>query len=465
MLIFRGLGQLLTFASIIVLSRHLGTELFGTYSFLYGIMIFFTIPLTPALNDLMVKVAVNNPERKVEVLRAGLTLRLVSAVAVLILAVLIIPLLKVQNISFLMICAAASGLLFSLSFTSWRFGLEGFFQTDFRMDLASGVNLAGRLVLLGLLIIGAMTGAGIGSMIMLQAMGEIAATALLVIIAIVVGYSLKPIWKSVYIKRLFIGGLPLIWTEMLTLAYTRSGVLFLQAFKGEREVGLFSAPLRLVDALQLLPTIFLVSAVPIISRIYAGSRDRFDDAVRLSYKTMLLIALPIAALFSVYGNELILILFGEGFRAAGQVLVIAAWIIPFSFTSATFRAILISMGKQRHLPFLLIILVITNIALNLYCVPRFGAVGGGWAIMLTYTVLFPASLLRKETRSLGLMFFRTVLIPLVVCLLICWLVSYAGISIWIGGPALVLFIPVLAFISGWFGKSEMKKLQEFVGRS
>jgi len=460
MLLFRLLGQVATLVVFILLGRYLKPELFGRYNYLYGLVIFFIAPLTPAFNDLIVREATNRKSDRDHIFRVSNGLRLLFALFGIAAALLIIPLINSNNqpLTFLIIAFASGGILFSVWMPSWRYGLESMFQSDFRMDAASAVNLIGRIAILGFLLWGCFSGFGLTQIVGLQAAGELLATILLILLCLKMGYPVRPSFERKELHYQFREAMPLIWAELLILGYTRIDVILLKFLGGEASVGYFAAPMRLADAFQLLATVFIASAMPIFARINREHPKRFPVVARLSYKMMMLTGLLIALPLSVYSDKIILLFYGGDYSQSISVLRVGAWTIPLAFGLGTYRTLLIASHKQQHLPKLFILLVIVSIALNKLLIPMFGAVGAVWAKIITFGALFPLSLLWKDIRVVGFEFIRVTTAPIGLAVGFSVLVRYAELPIWFGVPFILIFIATTSYFTSWFGRMEIKKI-------
>lgn len=460
MLFFRLLGQAVTFVAFIVLGRYLKPELFGRYNYLYGLIVFFIAPLTPLLNDLTVREAVNRASERVKIFRVGNGLRLIFSLVGIGVALLIIPLISSvdRSLSFMMILFASGGILFSVWMPSWRYGLESMLQVDFRMDIASAVNLIGRVVILGFLLWGCFSGFGLTQIVGLQAAGELIATILLMLLCVKLGYPVIPSFERKELKFQFNEALPLIWAELLVLGYTRIDVVMLKFINGEASVGYFAAAMRLTDAFQLLAAVFIVSAMPILSRTYQEHRGKYLSITRLSYKIMTLSGLFIALSLSVYSSEIILLFYGGEYAESIGVLTVGAWSIPLIFGLSTYRTLLVASHKQHHLVGQFLLLVIICLVLNRLLIPEFGAVGAAWAKVATFATLFPLTLFWRDVRETGLEFIRVAGLPIALAVGFSVIVRYADLPILIGIPIMSVGLLSAAYFTGWFGRVEIKKV-------
>ncbi|NIV32367.1 MAG: oligosaccharide flippase family protein, partial [Anaerolineae bacterium] len=101
---------------------------------------------------------------------------------------------------------------------------------------------------------------------------------------------------------------PLMINLMLATIFFRIDVLLLKPMKGDTVVGYYSAALKYVDGLLIIPQYFTQAIFPLMSRYAATSRDSLLRAYVLSLRLLLIIALPIAAAMPFIAEGLIMVL-------------------------------------------------------------------------------------------------------------------------------------------------------------
>ncbi len=463
MILFRLLGQVTTVILTIILTRYLKPELFGRYNYLYVLVVFFAIPLTPAFNDLIVRESIRRPSDRNQIFSVGSGLRLIFALVGFLVALSIIPFVRAngQQLGFLIALFASLGLFFSVWMPSWRYGLESMFQADFRMDSASAINLLGRIAILGLILWGCYSGFGLTGIVGLQAVGELIATLLLIWLCFKMGFPVRPSFNRSELRFQFSETLPLIGAELLILGYTRIDVILLRYFGGDIAVGLFAAPMRLVDAFQLTTTVFIASAMPILARVANQKPEQFRSVVRLTFKIMTFTGLLIAVPLSIYSRDIVSLIYGTDYTGSIAVMTVGAWTIPLIFGLATHRTLLIASHKQNYLPRLFMFLVIINFGVNLILVPTYGAVGAAWAKVITFGALFPLSIFIKDIRQIGIDFIRVSGIPIILAVVLTLVARWINLPFWIGIPIVVAIIAFLSYVSGWFGKRIIDSIKSY----
>jgi O-antigen/teichoic acid export membrane protein len=263
-------------------------------------------------------------------------------------------------------------------------------------------------------------------------------------------YPMMPRWHSKTIRYLLIESWPLAIAGGLVMIYSKINVLLLQFFLSERDVGLYAAPMRIADALVIIPTVFLVGALPIFSVIYKESKDKFDKLVVLSFRLMLICPLAAGAIAVFYSQSLMELIYSVEYSNAVPVMAILVGGTLFTFSSALLSGILIVTGEQKLLMLIYALQTVINLVLNVWLIPRFGIIGAAVAFVLTYFCIFTLILLWPRVRYLGLIWFKTLILPLISA----FIAGLAGKLVHLPLlPALLLipvvFMAVLWMTGGW----------------
>ncbi len=480
MFVLRIACQLVTFATIIIISRVLGPDEFGRYSFLYGFLIIFTLFNVNGLNDILVREIASRPaSSRVIIYRNGLALKLIAGIFAFVLACIVILVFNISTLPKWVCCIAALTILVSFSMGSFRLVWDVPYQVDFRMTSASTVNLLGRVLFLVLLLVWLVKGSGneitgfaglkleifgisVLVVILLQTFSEITATAMQGGLNLKFGYPMLPGWNTEMIKYLLREVWPLAVAGGLVMVFTKINLLMIQYFLTERDVGLFAVPMRMVDALMIISVVFITAVLPVLSRMYRESRDKFLSLVRLSYRIMLCISFPIVAVVMFYSSAIIHLLVGESYSASAPILTILIWTAMLSFCGTVFNGILVASGNQRLLMLILGIQAIVNICMNLLLIPKYGNIGAAWVAFITYGIMFPVSLLFKQISYAGRLWLNSLVVPLLFALASGYISWVLGLSLL---PAL-LFIPVmfygLVIITGWISRADLVLMRDII---
>ncbi len=169
--------------------------------------------------------------------------------------------------------------------------------------------------------------------------------------------------------------LPIWFSRLFTTLMSQGDRLLLGAFSSVVQVGLYHAAFRLA-AFQ---SIAMNSFVPMFSTAIAEAHAREDRATiiyyyRLVVRWAMLVTMPLCLICLVFGRNLLHV-FGAEFEAALPVLLI---ITLASFIDAGVGPggqFLQMIGRERAASALVIFTALLTIGLNVWLIPRYGAVG------------------------------------------------------------------------------------------
>ncbi|MFQ5685581.1 MAG: flippase [Candidatus Scalindua sp.] len=191
-------------------------------------------------------------------------------------------------------------------------------------------------------------------------------------------------WK--YILR---ESLPLALTVIFTVIYFKIDVVMLSLIRGDNsEIGWYSAAMRLVELVVVLPALIVSALFPIVSSLYKESIDSLKNIFRTSFRYLLAIALPIALGTLLLSERLIFTIYGKEYFKTVPALKILAISLIFIFVNYILMNILVAVDRQKTNAIIAGTCVFVNIALNLCLIPQYGYLGAGTATVITEIVLF-----------------------------------------------------------------------------
>jgi O-antigen/teichoic acid export membrane protein len=169
------------------------------------------------------------------------------------------------------------------------------------------------------------------------------------------------------------------------LAFNTIDTLMLGVMSHPQQVGLYSAAYRVMN--QFLYTYYLLTQVlyPQLSRQDSEQRKRM-------LRPQILLALLgagvlIAALVTVSRRPIMSILFGHEFLIACPLLVLLAWAIPLDFLTSFLSNAYIAWGMETRVLLSITLAAATNIVLNLFWIPLYGATAAAVNTLISYVVL------------------------------------------------------------------------------
>ncbi|MCC6298156.1 MAG: oligosaccharide flippase family protein [Anaerolineales bacterium] len=242
-----------------------------------------------------------------------------------------------------------------------------------RMDLVWSLSLANGLVQL----IAAFFSSDISTLCLYLLIGHFltAAFSYLVCLASFPTFNLLPPRNFYPLLKLT---LPFAALTLLLVLSQRLGVLTVSALLGDSATGIFSSVARVVDGLKLGHYAVLGALLPVISRGTNESKQSFRKGFILLIGISLLMAIALA----LFPRLVILILYGEEFLSATNLLALLGWsLIPYTVSSFVSYD-LIAHGREKTLVKATAISLVVFLSLYLWQISTFGLDGAIYAALV-----------------------------------------------------------------------------------
>ena len=162
--------------------------------------------------------------------------------------------------------------------------------------------------------------------------------------------------------------LQLFAVEVLALVYFRSDVFLISKMDGLRKTGVYQVAYKIFDCCLSLFSGFLIAAFPRLIR----ARSRRSLNLLLGGGVALL-SIPVSIVISF--RHLILGAIKPDYVSGSSSLVWLMLTVPLVYVTSTFANTAIAAGQIRILIFAAFLLLITNITLNLFLIPRWSIDG------------------------------------------------------------------------------------------
>ena len=201
-------------------------------------------------------------------------------------------------------------------------------------------------------------------------------------------------------KKLLSFSIPLLAVSMLTMVMSWTGTLMLGYFKTPDVVGLYNAALPLAHLLTTVIASVGFLYIPIISQLYGKNQmEELGRSYAISTKWCFMGTLPLFFIFFLFPGVVLNLLFGSRYIGAALVLqVLSLGFIFNSYFGLNYHT-LIATGKSNFLLQCFLFSGAMNIALNVFLIPMFGAVGAAIASASSFAIVEVVMTVKLYTTS------------------------------------------------------------------
>ena len=392
----RVFNLLSTFFVSIYLIRYLGPEQYGTWAYAQSYVFLFLSLTTLGLQSIVVSELVKQERSPEEIMGSAFAIMLIGSLVMLILCTSSSYLYQGANLSFWMIMLVViSNTFMSLNIISFYFqSIVKSKYTVIAKLVQDIIDIGGKL----LVIVYHLPLLTLGFVIMAE---TIIMALTLMIIYQSTSHRLKR-WRVKYKTCFFLikKSLPLAISGALIGLYMRLDQVMLEYFKGVNAVGEYSAGVKLVEALYMLPTILCANLLPFFVKKYRENKEEFITSMKLIYSLMFYLPLLLALLIMPFTHSIVHLLFGSKYFIAGTVLEIAIWSNIFVSLGVASNLWIVATSKQRFSVHRTAMGLFINLGLNFYLIPRYGAIGAAMATLAAqFTVCYISLIAIRELRS------------------------------------------------------------------
>lgn len=376
------ISKILAYGIIVLLSRTLGPEGLGQYSF-----IFYYVGLLGIFSDLGVgfyfmREVARDKGKLPELLPDVLGFKIVLAVInFLIIVGLTIFLPKPEWMKVLIVLAGAEAMLTWVSMV--------FTRTMYAYEVTKYEAIARTVERLWAFFVG-------GAVLYLYP------SLTPFIIALLGGYVIRELlrirWGLRFVEKISIRFNPTVWKELLkksypfwliglfTLIYYRTDMVMLNLLRGDYETGIYRAAYMWIQVAMLVPNVVIPTTLPSMARLWKEDKRTLETLFRKSFQTLGLLGVAGLVGYYLLAEYGILLVFGEKFVLSIPVLRILAFALPFMFLNSLFGSFLNATGRELTFTKITGFTALLNVALNYILILNYGAEGAAVATVVSQIV-------------------------------------------------------------------------------
>jgi PST family polysaccharide transporter len=401
--ILRNLIGVFVFAWV---ARYLGPEQFGLMNYAVAFVTLFSVFSTLGLDDILVREIVSSPEKRKEYLGSALFLKFAGALVLLVTATLASHFINSEN----------TVITFFVFIVSLGYIFKSFDVIDlwFKSQVKSKYSVYSRATAFFIVsiikIILILTQAPLVAFVWMFTLDFFIASLLLLYF-----YHKKVSdsifeWKikTVTIKKLFKDSWPLILSSIAVMIYMKIDQVMIGSILGERDLGIYSAAVKISESWYFIPTIITGSVFPAIIKARKKSKDIYIKKMQLLYDFFTFFTIITATSIAVFSSFIINVLYGPEYIEASTVLSLQIFSGIFVFMGVASSSHLVVDNAIKINFYRTFFSAILNVFLNLLLIPMFGIKGAAIASLIAYSIAsFFFLLVFKKSRYIFFMQLRT----------------------------------------------------------
>ncbi|ASJ11452.1 flippase [Thermococcus thioreducens] len=376
-------SKLLAYGIIVILSRTLGPDGLGQYSF-----IFYYIGLLGIFSDLgvsfyfMREVARDRDKLK-ELLPDVLGFKIVLAIlnfGIIVLITLFLP--KPEWMKLLIVLAGAEAMLTWVSLV--------FVRMTYAFEITKYEAIARTVERFWAFFIGGAV---------LWHFKELFPFVAVLLVGYTIRELLRIRWGLSFVPgKIVVRFRPAEWANLLrksypfwliglfTLIYYRTDMVMLNLLRGDYETGIYRAAYMWIQVAMLVPNVVIPTTLPSMARLHKENRKTLEALFKKSFQTLLFLGLAGTAGYYLFAKLGILFVFGEKFKESVPVLRILAFAIPFMFLNSLFGSYMNATGRELTFTKITGFTAFLNVTLNYTLILHYGATGAAVATVVSQGV-------------------------------------------------------------------------------
>jgi O-antigen/teichoic acid export membrane protein len=361
-------------------ARYLGAEQFGLYNYAIAFVALLTAVATLGLDQIVIRDIVREPLDQEKILGTAFALKLVGGIVAVFLAVGIIAVLRPgDSLTQGLVAVIALSMIFQSSDV-----IDFWFQSQVQSKYSIWAKNA------------ALIATSLGKVLLIQFHASLiwfawiySAEFALSAIGLAIVYQsrghLLIAWK--YSLECAIDLLKNSWTLILSsfviLIYMRIDQIMLGQMVGSRAVGVYSVAVRISELWYFVPMAITNSFYPTLIEAKKVSETLYYQRIQKLLGLMSLLSYAVAIVVSLFANQIINLLFGEGYQGAETILIVHIWAGVFVSTGLV-RSLWTTTENLMQFAFATTAIgAAVNVVLNYVLIPTYEGIGAAIATVIS----------------------------------------------------------------------------------
>ena len=365
------------------IARYLGPAQFGLMNYAGSFVALFSAFSSMGLDGIVVRNLVREPSCQNEALGTALVLKFIGSIVTLSLSIVTIFILRPGDyLTHWLVGIAGAATIFQ-AFDAIDFWFQAKVQSKYTVYARNAAFLLVSTLKVALIILKAPLIAFAWANFAEVALGSIG----LILAYQKSGHSIRALKSSAaHAKLLLRDSWPLILSGLVGMIYLRIDQVMLGQMAGAREVGVYSAAVRIAEAWYFVPMAVSASVFPSVVEAKSLGDDRFYKRLQKFYNLMALMGYAVALPVTFLAGWIMKTLFGAAYSEAGPMLAVLIWAGLFVNLGVARSSFLMTMNWTRVHFMTMVWGALVNVVLNLLLIPHYGGMGAVIASLIAYWV-------------------------------------------------------------------------------
>jgi len=169
--------------------------------------------------------------------------------------------------------------------------------------------------------------------------------------------------------------------------YFKIDTLILFYYKGAVDVGIYAVAYRVLETTLFAGSYLSSSLKPLLSVSIREDKEKVRGTLSQAITFLLFMSLAIAVICFTFSKEIILLLSNSEFVIGKNALIILGFVGIFIYISGLFGEIMIAMDKRATLLKTSLFILVFNIGLNIYLIPKYSFIGAAYSTLVSEIIL------------------------------------------------------------------------------
>jgi len=302
-----------------VLARRVSTSGFGIAGIAQSATMYFGLLSDLGLGTVAVREGAQHPDKLQTVISSMMGLRLVLSIGASLLGLLVAPHLPFSESS------RSLFRLYVLTLPILALSVDWVFRAVQRMYWNTILQIVTAVLTLVLTVIFVRYPRDLLRVAVIAAIAAAVTAFLGIVVLGRLGYHARPRFSVAESKYLLGQSLPLCASSLAVLLYTQANCLILGAVRGETDVGLYSAAIRLSQVFYQPFWLFFGAMAPALMQCWAQSPERARTMLATSVRLTAIVSIGFGLMAVSAGPWLLVKVFGKPFSGSGQAFELMIW--------------------------------------------------------------------------------------------------------------------------------------------